>query len=69
MAALKLNMAAAEPEVVLTSAPEAILTPFQMRIMRFRDPQTQQNVTKEALSKVVVIGPGISAIPVTRSEL
>ncbi len=29
MAALKLNMAAAKPEVVLTSAPEAILTPFQ----------------------------------------
>ncbi len=42
LAALKLNMAAAKPEVVLTSAPEAMLTPFQMRIMCFRDSQTQQ---------------------------
>ncbi len=69
MAALKLNMAAAKPEVVLTSAPEAILTPFPMRIMCFRTHKLNRSVIKEALLKVLVIGAGISAIPVIRSEL
>ncbi len=35
-ATAKFNMAAAKPEMVLTSAPDAILTQFQ------RDPQAQQ---------------------------
>jgi hypothetical protein len=40
MAAAKFKMAAVKPEVVLTSAPEAILTPFQRQWWDFWGPLT-----------------------------
>ncbi len=69
MAALKFNMAAAIPEVVLTSAPEAILTPLQRELCVPGTHKLNRSVTSEAVLKFVVVRVGILGTPFLCSEL